>query len=786
VQALAELGLKPSEETRALVGNGTSSPNIPIPMTSFIGRETEVNEVASLISKSRLVTLTGSGGMGKTRLALEVVAEVLNRFPDGAWFLDLAHLSDPALVPGTLASVLGLHESGDTRLPLTDLLINYLGLRKALVIFDNCEHLIEACARMVDLLLTACKDLSILATSRQALRVSGEIPYRVPSLEVPTISIDERIHVLANTASVRLFIERASVISPGFAINLQNAFGIAQICQRLDGIPLAIELAAARTDMMTVGQILKRLDDRFNLLTRGSRSAMPRHQTLRATIDWSYNLLSEQERLLFRRLAVFMGGWTLEAAEEVCGESGIESSNVPYLLSQLVNKSLVVVKTSNRENRYRRLETIRQYARDRFIESSEEENIRTRHLEYFLQLSEQAESALSGPAQSEWYAGLNDEHDNLRAALEWADKSDLQAGLFLSGRLYRFWEILDFREGSYWLSKFLQKPESHAYPRARAKAFYVYGQILVSLQQSDAALSAAKGCLELYRALRDQQGEVDGLLLLASVLSSATQKLELNQQALELAQSLGDVRRQASALWQLGWLYRGENSFVYWKKAIALTRSLGNWRGLAGSLSTTGFFLVLNGDIEAAQKYLDEANMLYQKLNMNPPPTHLLSAYGRIALIRGEFKEARAYLEESTRINVEFGSRQGYLWARVRLGYVALREGNVSEARQCFSETAQSFQEDNYEIGVVYALEGIASLLIAVDKHERAAQLIGCADATREKISDMRPLLEQADLDRDITAIIAKIGNTAFEETYKMGRVMTLNEAVALALEELR
>lgn len=787
IQALAELGLEPSEETRALAEKWTSLPNnIPIPMTSLIGRETELKEVATLLSKSRLVTLTGSGGMGKTRLSIQVAEEVLSMFPDGVWFLDLAPLSDPALVPGTLASVLGLRESGDSKLSVTDLLINYFGSRTALIIFDNCEHLIEACARMVDLLLTACKDLSILATSRQALRVSAEIPYRVPSLEIPTISIDERIHMLANTASVRLFVERAAVVSPGFAINPQNVFDIAQICQRLDGIPLAIELAAARTNMMTVGQIVKRLDDRFNLLTRGSRSAMPRHQTLRATIDWSYNLLSEQERLLFRRLAVFMGGWTSEAAEEVCAQSGssVESDDIPDLLSQLVNKSLVVETTNSGETRYRRLETIRQFARDKLAESGEGKQICARHLDYFLKLAHKAEIELYGTSQIEWLQRLKNEHENMRAALDWADKTDVEAGLSLSGSLHRFWETFEFREGSYWLSKFLQKQESHAYPSARANALCMYGWSLVSLQQWDAARSLAKECVDLYRAFGDQLGEVDGLLLLAWVSSNTAQKKEFNQQALELAQSLGDVRRQASALWQLGWLYQGENSFVYWKKAIALTRSLGNWRGLAGSLSTTGFFLVLNGDIEAAQKYLDESNRLYQQLHLNPPPTHLLSAYARIALIRGDFKKARAYLQESTGFNVEFGSRQGYLWARARLGYVALREGNLTEARLCFSETARSFQEDKYEIGVVYALEGMASLFVAVDKPERAALLIGWADATREKISDTRPLIEQSDVDRDITAMIAKIGNVAFKEVYKAGRIMTFDEAVAFALEE--
>jgi predicted ATPase/DNA-binding SARP family transcriptional activator len=326
VQALRQLDLEPSEQTRALAFKRISKLNIPVPLTSFIGRKDELKEVAHLLSKSRLVTLTGSGGVGKTRLAIQVVADVLDLFPDGVWFLDLAPLADPELLPNTLANLLGLRESGETKLPVTELLINYFRTRTALVIFDNCEHLIEACAQLVNTLLTSCENLSVLATSREALRAAGEIPYRVPSLEVPQTIIESAMDALTKIESVRLFNERAVVISPGFAISPQNALAIVQICRQLDGIPLAIELAAARTNLLTVEQILKRLDDRFNLLTGGLRSALPRHQTLHGTIEWSYELLSEHERILFIRLAVFRGGWTLEAAESVCSGNGIESN----------------------------------------------------------------------------------------------------------------------------------------------------------------------------------------------------------------------------------------------------------------------------------------------------------------------------------------------------------------------------------------------------------------------------------------------------------------------------
>jgi non-specific serine/threonine protein kinase len=476
LQVLRELGLEPSEETQALAFRQTSSVNIPVPLNSFIGRKKELKEVLSLLSKSRLVTLTGSGGVGKTRLAIQAALEVLGMYPDGIWFFNLSFLSEAAHVPNALISLLNIRNSANFKQPVHDLLKGYLRSRKMLIIFDNCEHLIEACAALAELLLQACENLCILATSREPLRIAGEIPYRVPSLEIPRSIQESMTEVLANTESVRLFIERAVTVAPGFVISPPNVTSIAKICLRLDGIPLAIELAAARVNTLSVEQILDRLDDRFNLLTHGLRNTPARHQTLRATIEWSYELLSEKERLVFMRLGVFVGGWTLEAAEAVCSGKGMPPVELLDLLSRLVDKSLVTVDTLDDVNRYRRLETIRQYARERFVESDEANSIRTRHMKYFLYFAERAEAALQGPAQTEWYARINDERDNLRAALQWADQSSEEAGLLLSGRLRNFWEVYDFREGTYWLGRFLQKPESNDYPGARAKALYVHGQ----------------------------------------------------------------------------------------------------------------------------------------------------------------------------------------------------------------------------------------------------------------------------------------------------------------------
>ena len=381
VQALSELGLEPSDHTQALAFKRASSLNIPIPITSFVGREMELKEVAELLSKYRLITLTGSGGVGKTRLAIQVIAETLESFPDGVWFLDLAPHSDPAFVPSALAGLLGLREPTDSKASIINLLKGYLHLRTALLVFDNCEHLIESCSQLINSLLQVCQNLHILTTSREALRIAGEMPYRVPSLDVSRSEIETDVDILAKPKSVQLFLERAAMASPGFVIRPQNAQIIANICKRLDGIPLAIELAATRVNVLATEQILNRLDDRFSLLTQGERTALPRHQTLQAMIDWSYNLLSERETVLLQRITTFAGGWTLEAAEDICAGDGLNTYEILDLLTKLLNKSLIVVeRKQGQQARYQMLETIRHYALQK---SEQDDHLALKQCVYF-------------------------------------------------------------------------------------------------------------------------------------------------------------------------------------------------------------------------------------------------------------------------------------------------------------------------------------------------------------------------------------------------------------------
>ena len=789
-----ELNLDPQPETYALYKDirkrekkniqieksielSTPTHNLPLQISSFVGREKEQDEITNLIYKHRLVTLAGVGGIGKTRLSLQVGQRVLKNFSDGAWFIALDSLSDPVLVPQTVASVLDIREVTDRS--VIETLIYVLRQKTTLLIFDNCEHLLDSCTQLITSLLTNCPNLKILVTSREVLNVGGEAIFNLPALCLPEEDNDS-LEQLNGYESIQLFTERAELALSSFRLTDKNIQSVVDVCRIVDGIPLAIELAAARINILQVDEILKQLQHSFALLSSDGRSIIQRQQTIQASMDWSWGLLSQAEQVFLRQLSVFAGGWTLESAQAIC------DGDVLGLTSALVQKSLILVKQeSSRQTRYHFHEIVRQYAHERLAQAGEEKNVRTQHLRYFLQFFEQTEAGLRGPEQIEWYARLSEERDNIRAALEWADQTDVEAGLYLSSRLQRPEESMDFREDNYWLSRFLQKVESHAYPRARAKALLAYRWILHSLEKFDEFRSAAQECLALYRALGDEYGEVEALLWMAQEASDPLEAFTLLQQALTLAHSLGDARTQAEALGQLGWLDSG-NKLVHWKKAIALRRQVGDLLKLAQSLSTMGFFLILNGDIVAAREHLAEASALYEQLNLKSARTGFLMAYGKMALVEGDFEKARASFQGEVKISVEFGHRLDYLWARVHLGYVVLREGSIAEAREIFGETVQDFQKDKNIIGVVFTLEGMAGLYVTTNKLAWAARLIGWADAVRKEINDIRPLLEQGDVDKIIAACLAKMGEVAFSDAYDEGQKMTMDEAVAYALEELK
>ena len=789
-----ELGVDPQPETRDLYkkirkrdikptqavrpAESTQAPhNLPLQLSSFIGREKELKAIGKRITGNRLVTLVGAGGIGKTSLALQTGHKLLKDYPDGVWFIALDSLSDPALVTQTVASIFDIRERADS--PLLELLTNALRTKNALLIFDNSEHLLDACAQLITQLLQTCPSLKILATSREPLGLAGEAILEIPSLAVPEKK-EASLEKLGENEAIRMFVERAALVQSAFQLTNENVQTIAMICRKVEGIPLAIELAAARVNFLQVGEILNQLEESFQVLSSQSRTTSPRHQTLQASMEWSWGLLDEQERLFLRQLSIFAGGWTLESAQAVC------DGNVLELTSALVKKSLIVVQQTPRGTRYRFHEIVREYALRKLIEAGDQNTLHTWHLGYFMGLAERAEVELRGPSLVDWMERLNDERNNLRIALHWADQIDTEAGLYLSSRLMRYWESANLPEGRRWLENFIHKPESKDFPLARAHALSTYSWLLTWLQQFDQAHTVAEESLALFRAAGNQQGEIDVLISIENMHQFKDEfeiAVRVGKQAVALAQSLDDRWRLANAFLYLGWCYHDpKQRFGYWEKAIRLYREVGDQITLANLLGLFGQFHILHGNFEQGEKCVDEALRLWEanrRANVwdNPRVTKSL-----IASMKGEYELAETLLREVMVSAQERGNRMSYLWAQVRLGFVLLRSGNLTEARQVFEETARDFGRDQYNIGVVFSLEGMAEVYSVVGKPEHAARLIGWADIMRERIQDTRPEIEQANIDKIITACLAKIGEVAFSDAYEEGQKMSLDEAINYSL----
>jgi predicted ATPase/class 3 adenylate cyclase len=608
--------------------------NLPVQLTSFIGRDNELVQLRGLLVAHRLVTLVGIGGCGKTRLALQAAADALDVYPDGVWLVELAPLSEPSLVERQLATVLGIREATATQgRTLTDRLVDYLASRRTLVLLDNCEHLVAACAGLAARLVGTCPDLTVLATSREPLGVAGEVTFGVPPLALVDAADPGQV---SNAEAVRLFVDRAGLLDPGFGLTSENAAAVASICRRLDGIPLAIELAAARTRALTPQQLDARLDDRFRLLTGGSRTALPHHQTLRAAIEWSHRLLSGPEQVLFRRLAVFAGGCSLEAAEAVCAGDD-DSLDVLLLVAALVDKSLLVHEPTR--GRYRLLETIRQFAWDKLVEAGEVEGLRGRHRDWCLALAEAAD--FSGPAATPWLARLAAEQDNLRAALEWNGPAgdDGEKRLRLAGALWQFWWLrVQIGEGRDWLERALRTgPAAPAAARARALA----GAGMLAIEQRDAAAALAfyRQSQALYEQLGDRRGVAEILLGLGNLATWQGRYGEaraLLEQALQEAHAAGAAWLAALALSFLanGIRLQGDSASArpVYEQARDAFQSIGNPHGVAVATVQIGLCALESGDHQQARSLVREGLQMARELDFRWGELFGLDAAGLIAV----------------------------------------------------------------------------------------------------------------------------------------------------------
>jgi non-specific serine/threonine protein kinase len=678
VKTLREFGMGPSDQTQALyeglkagkkqgeiepavvVAEKRKNPrktNLPVPITSFVGREKEIEEVVKMVGKNHLVTLAGSGGVGKTRLAIQSSNKLLDKFKDGVWWIDLVGLSDPALVPQAVAKVVGVHEVLNQ--PLIETLVEELQTKQELLVLDNCEHLILACAQLADRLLSGTKFLKILATSREALDILGETVWLVPSLSLPGARDSITVKKLSKSESVHLFMERATVMQPQFTLTDQNANAVVQICRRLSGMPLAIELAAARVKMMTVDEIASRLDDRFSLLTSGNRSALPRQQTLRATIDWSHDLLSEAERVLFRRLAVFAGGFTLHAAESICSHDELKRSEVLDLLGRLVDKSLVVVDSTRGQTRYRFLETIREYGFEKLKDAGEETLVRDHHLEFFMRLAVETEPHLYAPEQTEWFARTDAEIDNLRAALDWSitgteeNETRIRNGLQLVGVLSWFWQKGYSYEFSERLKNMLSHTTADMQTIARARALIAEGFLHWSLGNFVEARPYLVEALEIARNHEDKLTLGWALVHLGTVLS-ALEEYNLAQSLLE--------------------------------ECVAITKGFRNVGiTVAGmALSFLGdIYMVRNNEVHAREVY-EEGIKLLRETNNSNNLAYAVRRFGYLALKEADYKRANVLFRESLIRNQELGHQIGITAAIAGLAELAQAVGKFSRAAQLY------------------------------------------------------------------------------------------------------
>ncbi len=621
-QILNKLGFNSRSQVAAwvahdeAVGSIANSPNgrrhnLPLQLTTFIGRGNELHELRRLLDTKRFVTLTGVGGAGKTRLALEVAIRAQDAYPDGAWLVDLTPIKDGHLVASVFGSTLGLHER--PRQPIAETLLEYLRGRHSLLVIDNCEHVIGDCAGLVDTILRSCPGVTLLATSREPLRVSGETVWRVASLAVPDPHALIDLRELAQYEAVGLFLDRAQLAAPGFEINAQNASAVAQLCRRLDGIPLAIELAAARAGSMSPDQILNRLQNRFELLTGGSRAGPARHRTLQSALDWSHDLLPDAERRLFRRLSVFAGSFSLEAVEQVCANRDLEVEAIAGLLGSLVDKSLVVASVEGSEPiRFRMLETLQQYGQARLAEHGEVERLNRSHSEFFVSLAQEASPKLNGREQQVWHRRLAQDVSNLRLALEWTSGYEPDANLRLIIALTGFWYLDGLvEEGDGWFKRALGTYSVRN--RLRAEALARGGLVSYWRDDIDSASARWHECLEIYRELDDREGVGQGLRWVG-----------------ELKEWQGDL----------------EQARRCFDGSLAIATEVDDEASVADILRQLGRLAMKEGDHEKAREYLQDSLAYHKRIGDNRLVNIALGYLGLNAIDRGDFAAARSHLEE--------------------------------------------------------------------------------------------------------------------------------------------
>jgi predicted ATPase/DNA-binding SARP family transcriptional activator len=758
--------------------------NLPHALTSFVGRADAITAVKQRLEQIRLLTLTGPGGSGKTRLALQVARDLVERYMHGVWLVELAPLSDPSLVPQTVAQALGLKEARDR--DVVQLLAASLKARHLLLILDNCEHLIETVAQLADTLLRAAPRLTILTTSRQPLEVLGEGVWPVPPLSLPPT--DWPPERLPEFEAIQLFTERARLVEWAFSLSADSWSTVVEICRRLDGMPLAIELAAARLRSQSLNQIAARLHERFALLTSGNRTALPRHQTLHAAIEWSYQLLPEGERRLFNCLAVFVGGASLEAVEAVWPPAAARRAGVSEGLTSLLDKSLLLREAGpGDELRVGMLETIHAFALEQLRASGELDAARERHAAYFLGLAEAAEPQLIGPRQTIWLERLEAEHGNLRAALAWAPaRSDVETGLRLAAGLWRFWLVRGhYREGLQWIRRVLSQAKN--LPRSALTVNVIRGAGVLSHRLGDHTAARAYYAEGLAIAReRGEQSTVAELLnssgLVAEAQGNYGEARSLYETSLGMSREASDARGVASTLNNLGWLatlqadYAAARSLI--EESLALSRELGDTNMAGNALNNLGVLAYNMGDYAAARSCYDQRLALARELGSRYGTASALHNLGLVEAHQGNYPAAENLCAESLAISRELGDKTLVAASLQGLGSVHALQGESDLARAHFKQSLALALEVDDQYRIAYILEGLATVAAEVEPTQ-TAKLGGAAEALRDEINIPRPVSERNHYERALRSARAALDAAAWAAAWSQGRSMTLEAVIA-------
>ncbi|HTQ01300.1 MAG TPA: adenylate/guanylate cyclase domain-containing protein [Casimicrobiaceae bacterium] len=723
--------------------------NLPQQVTSFIGRERELDEAKKLLGGARLLTLLGMGGHGKTRLSLQIAADSLDRFPDGVWFLDLAPIQDPALVPGVAAQVLNLHEEPGK--PILQVVCGHVKSHKALFIIDNCEHLVSACANLANALLRSAPDVRIIATTRETLRIPGEQAYPVLPLAVP--DREAGLQSLLRSDAVVLFAERARLLKPDFTVTARNAAAVSEVVSRLEGIPLALELAAARLRSMSIDDINLRLKDRFKLLTGGSRVALERQQTLRALVQWSYDLLQPDESRLLDRLSTFSGGFDLAAAEEVAGVDPLSPWDIVDLVTSLVEKSLVLIEHSEEESRYGMLETIREFSRERLQASGEFESTAGRHCEYFLTLAKTARDRLQGADQADWTRRLETELDNMRAAisLALAGHVDTVIAVKFVVALMRFWTLRGYSaEGRDIVRAALKLPAIEAPDVPRAFALYVGGVLATNQGDYIEAKAMLRECVEIRRRLDHPREVAAGLAMLAGIHLTEGDAAKAREDA---------------------------------EDALAIFRKLKEPIGEGIGLHHLGEICIHLNDLASAKSYLEQGLAIAKSLKHQELESDCERGLGDLALQAGELAAARARYARCEAICRGAQDKRGGAIAQWRLGKTEAAGGELASAKQHMKEALQAFRSFAMNAEMVDCLEDYGEVLRREGLIEAAASVHAATAAIRQASLLPRSPLEESAWRRRDEDLRRALGEGTYQDTWAAAQLATLDETVQRVLE---